>query len=96
MTISQIKSRLKAIGASETEAGDLAPHMHLNGWFEIPAHKPSAKVQADCGIWLMDFRAERKQIARAVRATRERTRDAGYMAASNDVPVYVGCGMTKW
>lgn len=96
MTIQQIETRLQAIGATADEASDLAPIMHLNGWFEIPAHKISERVANDCGQWLMDFRTERKQIARNVRADRQRTSDAGYHTLPMDAPVYVGCGVTRW
>ena len=96
MTVLHIEVRLRMVGASATEASDLAPIMHLNGWDAIAAVKPSAQLLSDCGAWLMDWRAERRQIARNVRADRQRTKDAGYRAPNQDAPVYIGCGVTEW
>jgi len=82
-------------GASVSEARDLAPIMHIEGWFDLPAVKPSRQCLEAAGTWLMDWRAERKQMAREVRANRSRRIDAGYRSVPVEDPVIFN-GETKW
>jgi hypothetical protein len=96
MTIQQIESRLQIVGASASEASDLAPILYLNGWHDIPAVKPSEKVLSDLSVWLTDWRSERRGTAQCVRSDRQKARDAGYRSVPQESPVYVGCGETAW
>jgi len=82
-------------GASIAESRDLAPIMHIEGWFNLPAVKPSRQCLEAAGTWLMDWRAEHKQMARTVRDNRRKTLDAGYHGIPIESPVYFN-GETSW
>jgi hypothetical protein len=97
MTISSIEKVLQEAGASEAEASDLAPVLHINGWnlllFQPLGNHP--KYLQDAGTWLNDWRNEKRQLAKEVRSDRQKRLDAGYRSIPVGDPVYLN-GRTSW
>ena len=95
MTTDQIVKRLRLVGATETEARDLANVMYINGWYALRATKPSKHVLDDVFVWWVDWRAEKRALAAEIRKDRSRRLISGYNAAPIESPVYLG-GETAW
>lgn len=75
-------------GASETESSDFCEVL------VIRTNVLKASI-TDAGTQLMDWRAEKRALARDIRTERRRRVDAGYLSADIDAPVFLN-GDTAW